>query len=151
MTYGKDRIAAVILFAVAAGVFLYAGTLPFKSMIFPRMITAVMAIGAVMMFLRTVSIAGRTPQAADDPKLHQPFFRNPLNFVITVAAMLLYLFTISQLGYFTATLLVIVLLSLALGFRDYRTLGLTTIAFLALVYVIFILIFDRPLPQGLIY
>ena len=145
MTYIKDRIGAVALLLLAVSVFVASGSLPFKSMIFPRMISTVMALCAVLMLLRTVPLrSGRAPAAATDPKLNQPFFRNSRNFLITFGA-------ISTLGYFVATAILIVALALALGFRDYRLLAAATVSFLVLVYVVFILVFERPLPHGMFY
>lgn len=150
MAYVKDRIAAGLLLALAAAVFIASGDLPTRSMIFPRMITAVMAIGAVLLFLRTISFRrGRAPAAADDPKLNEPFFRNPVHFAITIAALFAYLVAIEWLGYFVATITLIVTLSLALGFRNLPLLAGATVLFVALVYGVFVLIFERPLPRGI--
>ena len=152
MTYIKDRIGAAALLILAVGVFFAAGALPFKSMIFPRMITAVMALCAVLMFLRTVPIkAGKAPAAAEDPMRDAPFFRNAGNFVITFAAFVAYIFAIGILGYFVSTAILIVALALALGFRNLRLLAAATVGFLVLVYVVFILVFERPLPHGMFY
>ncbi|WP_226575981.1 tripartite tricarboxylate transporter TctB family protein [Acuticoccus sediminis] len=152
MTYIKDRIAAGILLIVAVSVFVISGQLPFKSMIFPRMIVVVMGLCAVLMFLRTVSFsAGKAPAAASDPKLKEPFFRNGVNFLITFAALIVYTVAIGYLGYFVSTVILIIALSLALGFRDIKMLGASTVAFVALVYVVFILTFERPLPHGMFY
>ncbi|MCW7543603.1 tripartite tricarboxylate transporter TctB family protein [Aurantimonas litoralis] len=152
MTYIKDRIGAVALLLLAVSVFVASGSLPFKSMIFPRMISTVMALCAVLMLLRTVSLrSGRAPAAATDPKLNQPFFRNSRNFLITFGAFIAYVVAISTLGYSVATAILIVALALALGFRDYRLLAAATVSFLVLVYVVFILVFERPLPHGMFY
>ncbi|WP_420394018.1 tripartite tricarboxylate transporter TctB family protein [Acuticoccus sp.] len=149
MTYAKDRIAALLLLALAVAVFVAAGGLPFKSLLFPRMIAVVMAIGAVLMFLRTVRLGG-APAAASDPTLGEPFFRNAGRFALTVVALALYLAGIDVLGYFSATVVLVVALSLALGFRDGVTLGLSTVLFVAFVWFVFVWIFERPLPKGLL-
>ena len=152
MAYVKDRVGSTALLILAVTVFVMAGSLSFKSMIFPRMIAVVMALCAVLMFLRTVPLgAGKAPAAAQDPKRGAPFFHDVRNFAVTFGAFVAYAVAIGFLGYFVSTALLIVALALALGFRNVRMLVAATIGFSALVYVVFILVFERPLPHGLIY
>jgi hypothetical protein len=152
MNFAKDRIASVVILAVAMTVFVASGDFNFTSSIFPRMIASVMGFCALLMFLRTLTFRRDVPApAASDPNVDEPFFRHAPHFLIFFAALILYLLGIEFLGYFTATALLVVGMALALGFRQYMTLGLTLVLFLALVYGVFILIFERPLPRGILY
>jgi hypothetical protein len=152
VAYLKDRIASVVTIGVAAAAYVGAGEFSFSSMIFPRMIAGVMGFCAVLMFLRTITWRLDVPAlAAADPNADAPFFRNPAHFGIFFAALVAYLLGITAVGYFTATAGLVVVLALALGFRDYLTLALTTVLFLALIYGVFIIIFERPLPRGVLF
>jgi hypothetical protein len=152
MSYAKDRIASVLLLIISVIVFIAAGEFNFKSSIFPRMIAGVMGFCSLLMFLRTLSFrSGVQAPAASDPNVDEPFFRNLPHFAIFFVGLVLYLVGIEFLGYFTATAVLVVGLALALGFRDHIMLGLTTVLFLAFVYGVFILIFQRPLPRGVLY
>ncbi len=111
-----------------------------------------MAISSIMMFLRTVSFnKDLEPQAAKDPNVDSPFFRNPVNFFIASFGFIIYLVAIGILGYFVSTAIMIVSIVLLLGFRDYRMIAISGAAFMLLVYVVFRLIFERPLPRGLFF
>jgi hypothetical protein len=152
MAFVKDRVASMVILALAVAVFIASGEFNFKSSIFPRMIAVVMGFCALLMFLRTFSFRRDVPApVASDPNVDEPFFRNVPHFLIFFVGMVLYLLGIEYLGYFTATGLLVIAMSLALGFRQYLTLGLTLVLFMALVYGVFILIFERPLPRGILY
>ncbi|WP_366657670.1 tripartite tricarboxylate transporter TctB family protein [Fodinicurvata sp. EGI_FJ10296] len=152
MPYAKDRIASAILLCFAIGVFIASGNFRFESSIFPRMVSLIMAISSIMMFLRTVSFnKDLEPQAAKDPNVDSPFFRNPVNFFIASFGFIIYLVAIGILGYFVSTAIMIVSIVLLLGFRDYRMIAISGAAFMLLVYVVFRLIFERPLPRGLFF
>lgn len=152
MAFMKDRIASLVLLALAVTVFIASGEFNFKSSIFPRMIASVMGFCALLMLLRTFSFRQGVPApVASDPNVDEPFFRNLPHFAIFFVGLVLYLLGIEYLGYFASTALLIVGMALALGFRQYLTLGLTLVLFLALVYGVFILVFERPLPRGILY
>ena len=148
----KDRVAAILLMALAGYVFVEADRFNVASAAFPRMVAAVLGVCALVLLLRTVSLRRGVPApAAADPMAGEPFFRNPLHFAIFLVSLVGYLLLIPVLGYFAATAVLILVLSLALGFRDYLMLILTTAAFLVLVYGVFIMVFARPLPRGLFF
>jgi len=149
--YAKDRITSVVLFLFALGVFIASGNFRFESSIFPRMVSIIMMIAATMMFLRTISFNKDLPApASKDPNVDATFFRNPVNFVIASVGFITYLFAIGILGYFTSTIIMIIAMVLLLGFRDYKMIALSGTGFIILVYVVFRLIFERPLPRGIL-
>lgn len=140
MPFTKDRIAAVVIFLFSAAVFAYSqNTLAPSVRPFPSAIAGIMAVLAVLMFASTY-IKGM-PQPDD-----KPFFKSPLNFVITIASIAVYFFLLSKIGYFSATFVMVIGLSLLLGYRRYGLIALTAVGFLAFVYAVFVMIFERPLP-----
>ena len=50
------------------------------------------------------------------------------------------------LGFYTASALVVLALPLALGFRQPVFLALTTAVFIAIVWVVFSIVLEKPLP-----
>jgi hypothetical protein len=152
MIYAKDRIASILLLCLAIGVFIASGNFRAESAAFPRMISIVMALASIMMFLRTLSFKKNLPPpVASDPNIDNTFFRNIPNFFISISVILAYLVTIRYLGYFTSTFIMIIAMVFLLGYRDYRMIAYSTAGFLIGVYVIFILIFNRPLPRGIFF
>jgi putative tricarboxylic transport membrane protein len=136
----KDRIAAVVIFLFSAAVFVYSqNTLAPSVRPFPSAIAGIMAVLSIAMFATTYIKS--LPQPDD-----KPFFRNPLNFVITIASIAGYFFLLSKIGYFSATFVMVIGLSLLLGYRRYGLIALTAVGFLAFIYAVFVVIFERPLP-----
>lgn len=150
--YAKDRITSAVLLCFAIGVFIASGNFRFESSIFPRMVSVIMAISAIMMFLRTVSFnKDLPPQAEKDPNVDNTFFRNPINFFIASFGFIIYLIAIGILGYFTSTALMIISIVLLLGYRDFKMIFISGSLFMILVFVVFRLIFERPLPRGILF
>ncbi len=136
----KDRVAAVVIFVFSVGVFAYSQhTLAPSVRPFPSAIAGIMAMLAVLMLASTFMKGAAQPD-------EKPFFTNPLNFVITIAVIAAYFYLLSTIGYFSATFLMVVGLSLLLGYRRYGLIALTAVGFLAFVYAVFVVIFERPLP-----
>ena len=65
---------------------------------------------------------------------------------ITVAIGAVYLALVPVLGFYTASALVVLALPLALGFRQPVFLALTTAVFIAIVWVVFSIVLEKPLP-----
>ena len=61
--------------------------------------------------------------------------------------MLCFFLGMSYLGYFTASFLLIPVISWFLGYRNPKVILAATAGFLCFIYVMFILIFSRPLPR----
>jgi hypothetical protein len=78
------------------------------------------------------------------------FFVDFGNFVITVLIAGVYISLVEPLGYLLATSVFIPVLAVALGMRRPQLLAVTTIGFVVVVYLIFVIVFDRPLPLGIL-
>ena len=68
--------------------------------------------------------------------------------IAATAATVLYVFAIFWIGYFTSTLVYIVGFALAVGVRDYRTIAMTVLIALPLMYAFFEIFLQAGLPRG---
>ena len=76
---------------------------------------------------------------------------SPRQFLITLVAGAGYLALVSRLGFYTASALLAIALPTALGLRRPLYLVVVTAAFIALVWAIFSLVLEKPLPRELLW
>lgn len=57
-----------------------------------------------------------------------------------------YIFGMAHVGYFTATVVMVPLLSTAIGYRNFRVTALATLGFCVVLYAVFRLLLSVPLP-----
>ncbi len=94
-----------------------------------------------------VAIAVRSQNKSGQQEGKIPFFTNVRRFFLMVVYMLLFFLGMDYLGYFTTSIIMLPLLSWLLGYRKPKVVMIGTICFLSLIYLLFIVIFSRPLPQ----
>ncbi|WP_108662163.1 tripartite tricarboxylate transporter TctB family protein [Acuticoccus kandeliae] len=68
-------------------------------------------------------------------------------FFVIVAVAAAYVFGVSHFGYFTSTIVMVPVLSLAIGYHNIVAIVLTTIGFCVVLYAVFRLLLSVPLPQ----
>ena len=71
---------------------------------------------------------------------------NTPRMVLTLVCAAVYLALVPALGFYTASTLVVVALPIVLGFRQPIYLGAVTIVFIAIVWSVFSLLLEKPLP-----
>lgn len=138
----RNRIASVFVLLLAAAGFVHIHGLPAGAAMFPRLVLGATAFLATLWLISTFMAAKR----AVDAPASGPFIENPRNFGIFVATIVGYIALIEILGYFTSTAMFMLASSTLLGFRRHRFLIIATVAFIAFVYVIFVVLFKRPMP-----
>ena len=74
------------------------------------------------------------------------FFVNWRHFVIALFCFAAYATAFPYTGFFSASVVFMAVVTAALGFRGYRTMAVTYLLFLIFVYVVFVLVFERPIP-----
>ena len=131
-----ERVFAIAVLVSLFGLLPGLLTLPRESAAFPLAAIAVMAATTTMLLWRTWS---RGDGAA-------PFFDNTGRFVVAVAAIIAYALAMPRLGFFTATALLGLAFPSLFGFRNWRMIIPTVGIFIALIWLIFVRIFQRPLP-----
>lgn len=71
---------------------------------------------------------------------------NPTALAVTVVAASAYLVLVPVIGFFTSSALLVLILPVALGLRRPVLLVSTAVIFVLIVYVLFTLVLERPLP-----
>lgn len=110
-----------------------AGVVPFVIFVVSGIVGCIIAVRG-QMSLRT----------QPDP---EPFFRNSKKFLSLAIAMLAYFIGVSYLGYFTGSLVMIPVVAVFFGKAGWRSTAFGTAGFLIFIYVVFVLLFNRPLPE----
>jgi putative tricarboxylic transport membrane protein len=79
----------------------------------------------------------------------RPLTENTPRMVLTLVCGALYLALVPVLGFYTASALVVIALPIALGFRQPVYLGAVTVVFIGIVWSVFSLLLEKPLPAEL--
>lgn len=71
--------------------------------------------------------------------------------LLLCALTILYVFVIFELGYFSSTVLFLFAAALLVGIRNLKTIALTAVILIPLMYGFFIVFLKAPLPRGLLF
>ncbi len=143
----KDRVGAVIVFVLCAGAWSQLYDIPAEAAFFPRLILGLSFILTIAWLVGTFVPSKRTAISEEDEVEKQSaFIENPRNLGIFLVCLIIYTWLIGKIGYFTATACFIAASSIALGFKKPIVLAASMAGFILFIYVIFVLIFKRPLP-----
>jgi putative tricarboxylic transport membrane protein len=137
----KDAAAALVLIALAGGMWYGSYGFAPDARVFPHIVAALMVGLALIMLVR--SFAGAAGGAG------MPFFKHFPTFAVGFAMIVGYIFLVSRIGYFSATVVFVPAFALMLGLRRPWIITLSTIGFVLLVYLVFVTAFERPLPLEL--
>lgn len=119
---------------------------PANAKAFPMTLVGILAVLAVAIVVRALffpASAGLT----DDDTQSWSFFRHIPRFILTLAIFGGYAGLLDVLGFFTASGIFLVLLTVVLGYRQPLKIGLTYLLFLLFVFSMFVALFERPLPK----
>lgn len=105
---------------------------------FPMALGTVLAGLGALLLARALVRAPTTPRSLAD---------RPLPLAIAVAATAAYIAAVPALGFFTASVLLLVALPVALGLRRPVLVALATALFATLVWFVFTVILEKPLPR----
>ena len=119
--------------------------IPAQARLFPRMIIGFTAFVTMAMGLRALW-ALKTGDG--DPAWRM--FENVSRWAIAVVALPLYVLGVATIGYFTATLIFIPVLAIALGYRRPLVAIAIALVFDVAIYAVFISLFGRRLPADII-
>jgi hypothetical protein len=131
-----ERIFAVVTLLALLGLLPGLLALPRESATFPIAIIAVMAAMAAIMLLRSFRAAGDS----------SPFFKSPRRFLLGAVLIVAYTALLPRLGFFTTTAILGAAFPALFGYRDWRVIVPAVLIFLGLLWVIFVRVFQRPLP-----
>lgn len=145
MSIWGDRLTALLSLLGAAYMAFLSWNFPANGDIFPKFITASIAVIAVMLFVRTFSV-----QSVYHWRSIKFEARDEILPLVLTAVFVGYSLLIFVLGYYTTTLLFLILLSVAVGIRSPKTILLAAVITLPLLYAFFELFLGANMPQGLL-
>ena len=131
--------AGILIFFCIVGL-VHLSSIPFQAALFPRVVLSATILLSVLLIINTYRESAVTEKLWDG----RVEIRNFLFFSLVSFG---YLILLPVLGFFSSSVLFLPLSSWLLGFRKPRLLAGGTIGFVVLVYVIFVLVFDHPLPE----
>jgi len=76
---------------------------------------------------------------------------DPRRLAVIAAAVVAYVFGVGTLGFFTSTIIMLPLLSISLGYRNWPIAILVTLGFAAVLYAVFRLLLSVPLPDETLF
>ncbi|WP_164730481.1 tripartite tricarboxylate transporter TctB family protein [Pelagibacterium montanilacus] len=138
-----ERIAALLGAAFALYMMSLAWGFPAGGHLFPVFACGAMLVVSVLMIVRTF-ISPEVFQRPFEPRISAEAV---IPIVATIATVL-YILIIFHLGYYTSTLIYLVVFSLAVGVRNIRSIVLTALVALPLMYVFFEVFLQARMPKG---
>jgi hypothetical protein len=136
-----EALAAAILVAVAAGLLLMSMQFPTASRIFPIMVLVALLVAALMWLVRSL-LAGKKG-VNDEPGAPASNRRQLLGAAALTAA---YGVGVSVSSFFIPTVIYIPAMAFVLGNRNLPVTIASGTGFAAIVYVVFVWLFERPIP-----
>ncbi|WP_443636008.1 tripartite tricarboxylate transporter TctB family protein [Candidatus Njordibacter sp. Uisw_058] len=144
MFSNHDRIAGIVLAVFATGAFSYAyDTLPQRVGLYPKTVTG-------LMFLFSALLIGRSFLPAFRNHEFEKFFLAGRRLILGIAVTAAYFFLAGKVGFFAMTVIYIPVLSYLSGYRELRTILLSTFVFCIVLWLTFDLAFNRPLPPEIL-
>ena len=143
----RARLEIVVaggIIAVCLAAWLDLQGVPAEAVAFPELVLAILTFLCAVIAIRA-GLRIRTDRA-DEKAAEWTFFVNWKLLAVTLALLAGFVLTFETVGFFGAAAVFLVALTAALGFWRPRLIAVTYVLFLLFIYVVFIAVFDRPLP-----
>lgn len=114
-----------------------------EAQMFPRMILIIMGILALLLAARSWRL--------DPARRADAIISAPGPFVLFVLGSVAYVASVSTLGFFTASAVYMPAIAFLLGLRRHVLNLAVTAVFLTLTYLVFVVLFSRPLPREIFW
>lgn len=141
--------------AVPCGVLLACGLawwdlqpVPAQAKFFPGMILGLFALLSAVILVRALFFP-RAAGLAEEEGQPWTFFRHVPRFLIALSGFAAFILLVEPVGFFSAGALFLAGLTVSLGFRRWRMIAVTYALFLLFIYLVFVALFERPLPKEL--
>lgn len=144
-TTSRERLAALVTLLLCLAALSQVPKMPAEAALFPELILGLAVILSLIWGASTFRFRVKEKTEAKEQR-STPFSENPRNLAAFVFCLAGYVWLIDILGYFTSTALFMVATSVTLGFRKPKALVAAVVGFVGFVYVIFVVVFQRPLP-----
>lgn len=140
----QDRILSVIIIVLSSLFWAESvNIVTAEAKMFPRMILSAIYVLSVLLALRSF----RLPPE----KRGEAIFISLFPFLLFVGASAAYVASIGVVGFFTATAVYMPFIAWLLGLRKIVQSVFITTVFLIAIYVVFVLIFERPMPREIFW
>lgn len=136
----QDCIAGLFFAVLGAASVYWSTQYTGASGLYPRVLGLVLLTLGLFLTVRSIL---RSKQGFKGRRLVD----SPRNFFITLAIAVVFLLLVPVMGFYSSSLLVLMVLPVALGFRRAAPLLISGILFTVVVYVLFSLVLERPLPR----
>jgi len=143
ITIRGERTAAVCCIIIAVYMAGKAWAFPANGNLFPLFICISIVAIACVMLLRTL-ICPRFYSR----EMHFGMTVESVKPIVVTAVTVLYVLSMFAAGFYTASLVYFVLMSLAVGIRDYLKIGLVALAVFPLMYFFFEFFLHTGMPRG---
>lgn len=142
----KDTISSIVIFLFSLAAYVAAADFGGGAELFPRGLAMIMMVVSAVIFLRSIVWPRLVPEGIGNME-PADVKRTAVCVGITVG----YVAVISVLGFATASILFIVCIAYAMGYRNHLALWLTAVLFVTTLYFTFVKVFHTPLPSDLIF
>jgi hypothetical protein len=112
-----------------------------------RILPQIVCVIMIILLARILIVSIRKKLALDQER-GQIFDKHARTLLVFVAMLFLYYYVILLIGYVYATLIYIPTTMLALGYKKKMVIVISTILFLGIIYLFFVVGFNFVLPQG---
>ena len=140
MLLTRDRMIGIVVILCSVMLYTHIYVYPPEARLFPQLILVLTGLlGVLLVFRRRRSEDEQAPVIAS--------YRN---FFITVIVFAVFAWAVGIFGYFTASLCFLILFPIILGYRKYMVTILTAVIYLVLIYLVFVILFERILPPEIL-
>lgn len=154
----RDRITAltVLLFSIIYLVIAYVGIEEFSgrvaldSDVFPKLLGYLMVILSILLFFEKQPSKMQAEEEEEEASYIQGGFWTKYKWVIiTLAAMLVYIISLSILGFIISTIIFMLVMPLLYGYKKYVTIILVAVLFTLATYFLLETYLEISLPAGI--
>jgi hypothetical protein len=146
----RDRVGSAIVILFCLSAWTLTNDMPADAAFFPNIILGLAFVLSVIWCVSSYLPVGRRAarEVVEDtpPTNAEPFFKNRRNFLIFFGCIVAYALLIDLGGYFTASALFVAGSSLLLGYRRPVITVATAAGFVVFMYVLIVVVLERPLP-----
>mgnify|MGYP003149103657 FL=1 len=146
----QDIATGSVFLAISGGLLVSSSSLPAGAAMLPHAALWALCLLSVALMIRGIRtrwVAG----TADDAGEVQPFMENPGRLLLGIVAMALYIAGIEIVGFYISTALFIPVTAFVLGARNKMSIFMAGAGFVLFCYAVFSVLFERVLPEGLLF
>lgn len=134
-----ERVFLIGLMAASAALFYETFNYPLASRMFPAALLVLLFAISAIVLTRSLRRPGESGTA--------PFFAHAPRFALALALLVAYTLLLEHIGYYTMSAVMIVLLPVLLGYREWRVILPTAVIYVVFVWLTFNVIFQRDMAR----